>query len=121
VDERKIHPKLHQSRAVTQQALGETQSRSAEIIEALGFGVVQGLAIRNGQPCFDPPPRIVQSIKLGSHPQSLRHSGDNETLKKAFADLFHHLSALKDCTVDIEVQHGLPFRLILERSAEEFE
>lgn len=93
--------------------------RMQAIIEALGFGIIRGLLIREGQPCFDPAPRIVQSIKVGSQPGRVPNSGD--TIKKAFGDLIDQVSKLHDCSVDIEVQHGRPFRLILERSCEEFD
>jgi hypothetical protein len=106
---------------IQKRPLGQSQRLTVEIIEAIRFGLIQGLAIRDGQPCYDPSPRIVQSIKLGSDPEPLRQTGDNDTLKKAIVDLFERLSTLSNCTVDIEVQHGLPFRLIVERSCEEFD
>jgi hypothetical protein len=40
-----------------------------EIIEALGFGVIERLLIRGGLPCYEPEPRIVQTIKLASEPE----------------------------------------------------
>lgn len=101
-------------------SLTPAQRRMLEIIRALRFGIIQAIVIRGGQPYYDPAPRIVQSIKLGSHPEPSRQAGDNDTLHKAFAYLFEHLDTLGDCTVNIEVQHGLPFRLIVERSWEEF-
>jgi hypothetical protein len=73
--------------------------------------------LNEGQPCFDRAPQIVQSIKLGSRPEPVPHADENGTLKKSFSDLFEQLSKLPDCKVDIEVQHGLPFRLIVERPA----
>jgi hypothetical protein len=106
---------------MTAGSLTPAQHRVQEIIIRLGFGIVRGLAIRDGQPCFGRQPRIVQSVKLGSNPEPTRHAGDNDTLKKAFSDLFQHLGKLRDCMVDIEVQRGLPFKLIVERSCEEFE
>jgi hypothetical protein len=97
-------------------SLQPSQRLTVEIIEALGFGVIQGLSISDGQPCFDSPPKIVQSVKLGSPPERLRGCRDTDTPKKEFVQLFARLSELPDGTVDIEVQHGLPFRLIVERS-----
>ena len=97
--------------------LTPAQRRLQEIIQALEFGTIQAIVIRGGQPHYDPTPRIIQSIKLGSHPEPVRHADGNGTLKKAFSDLLEHLSKLPDCKVDIEVQHGLPFRLIVERPA----
>jgi hypothetical protein len=105
---------------MTGRTLTPGQRKVVEIIEALGFGAIQGLSIRDGQPCYDRAPLIVQEIKLGSPPERLPASRDSDSLKKEFVRLFDYLSELRDCTVDIEVHHGLPFRLIVERSCEEF-
>jgi len=103
---------------MTGRTLTPGQRQVVEIIEALGFGTIQGLSIRDGQPCYDPAPKILKSIKLGSPPERPRASSDTDTLKKEFANLFDCLSGLCDGTVDIEVQHGLPLRLIVQRSCE---
>jgi hypothetical protein len=91
-----------------------------EIIEALGFGSIEHLQIRCGVPCHDPEPRIVQTIKLDSDPERQPDRTDaGLTLKKHFEILFEQLNRLGEGTVDIEVQHGLPFRLVRERSYKE--
>jgi hypothetical protein len=101
---------------ITKKCLGQSQRRTVEIIETLGFGVLQGLSIQAGQPCFEPAPRIVQSVKLDSDAESKSECANPESaLKKQFQVLFRHLSELREGTVDIEVRHGLPFRLVLER------
>jgi hypothetical protein len=105
---------------VTKSSLSAGQSRAVEIIEALGFGLIEGLSIRGGLPCYDPEPRIVQAIKLA--PRSERQpdrSGADLTLKKEFESLFDQLTQLRDGVVNIEVQHSRPFRLVLERRYKE--
>jgi hypothetical protein len=87
-----------------------------EIIEALGFGVIERLSIRCGLPCYEPETRIMQTIKLDSEPErqpDLRSA--DLTLKKEFESLLDQLSRLRDGIVDIEVRHSAPFRLVLER------
>jgi len=92
------------------------QRRTVEIIEALGFGVIERLVIRGGVPCYEPEPRIVQAIKLDSEPERKPDRGCPDlTLKKEFESLFDQLSRLGDGIVDIQVQHSQPFRLVLER------
>ena len=103
---------------MTGRTLTPGQRKVVEIIEALGFGTIQELSIRDGQPCYDPAPRIVQEIKLGSPPGRLRAGSDTDSLKKEFVHLFDYLSDLRRGAVDIEVQHGLPFKLIVQRSCE---
>jgi hypothetical protein len=91
-----------------------------EIIEVLGFGVIERLVIRGGLPCYEQEPRIVQAIKLDSKPERQTDGGYADlTLKKEFESLFEHLSRLGDATVDIEIRHSLPFRLVLERRYKE--
>jgi len=105
---------------MTKSSLSPSQLRTVEIIEALGFGVIERLLIRGGLPCFEPEPRIVQAIKLGSDPERQPdRSCADLTVKKEFESLFDQLSRLGDATVDIEIRHSLPFRLVAERRCKE--
>jgi hypothetical protein len=101
---------------MTKRDLEAGQRRIVEIIELIGFGSIHGLLIREGQPCYDPAPRILQSIKLSAKQEHELARGNADTLKKEFESLFEHLSRLRHAIVDIEVQHGVPFRVIVERS-----
>jgi hypothetical protein len=104
---------------MTKSSLNPSQRRAVEIIEALGFGVIERLSIRGGLPCFEPEPRIVQAIKLDSAPHGpVDHVEADLTLGKEFESLFDQLSRLRDAVVDVEVRHSLPFRLVLERRLE---
>jgi hypothetical protein len=101
---------------MTKSSLNPSQRQTVEIIEALGFGVIERLMIRGGLPCYEPEPRIVQAIKLDSEPERQPDDGNADlTLKKEFESLFDQLSRLGDGIVDIEVRHSAPFRLVLER------
>jgi hypothetical protein len=104
---------------MTKFSLNPGQRRTVEIIEALGFGVIEHLSIRDGSPCFEPEPHIVQTIKLDSEPEQqpdCRHA--DVTLKNQFQCLFNQLTRFRNGIVDIEVRHSLPFRLVLERRPE---
>ena len=101
---------------MTRSSLNDGQRRTVEIIEALGFGVIERLSIRGGVPCYESEPRIVQAIKLDSEPERQPDRSDADlTLKKEFENLLDQLSRLPDGFVDIEIRHSLPFRLVLER------
>ena len=105
---------------MTKSSLHPAQKRTLEIIEKLVFGRIEGLSVRDGQPCYDPAPRIVQEIKLGSEPECRPdRSNVDLTLKKEFESLFDQLSRLREGVVDIEVRHSAPFRLVLERRYKE--
>ena len=86
-----------------------------KVITALGFGSIEHLSITGGEPCYTPPPRVVQQIKLGSAPSpSRRCETSNLPVKKEFEELFNHLNGMARGFVNIEVRHGLPFMLALE-------
>lgn len=105
---------------MTKSCLNPGQRRTVELIETLRFGVIERLLIRGGLPCYETEPRIVQTIKLDSPSERQPDRGYADlTLKKEFESLFDQLSRLGDATVDIEVRHSLPFRLVLERRYKE--
>src|SRR5205807_2664211 len=101
---------------MTKSSLTPVQRQTVEIIESLGFGLIECLRIRGGLPCYEPQPRIIQTIKLDTEPPA-RQADDHAvlTLKKEFENLFNQLSRLADGVVDIEIRHSVPFRLLLER------
>jgi hypothetical protein len=96
------------------------QRRTLSIIENLGFGRIERLSILDGEPCYDPPPRIVQVLKLAAD-QGRAPRNSPDTIEKTFQELFTALSRLRVGVVDIEVRHGLPFRMTLDRELREFE
>jgi len=105
---------------VTKSSLNADQCRTVEIIEALGFGVIEGLVIRGGFPCYEREPRLLQTIKLDLDPhRQLDRSCVDFTLKQEFESLFDQLRRLGDAIVDIEIRHSLPFKLVLERRCTE--
>jgi len=104
---------------MTKFSLSPSQRRTVEIIEALGFGVIERLLIRGGLPCYEPEPRIVQAIKLAASERQPDPCSADLTLKKEFEGLFDQLTRLRDGIVDIEVRHNLPFRLVVERRYKE--
>jgi hypothetical protein len=102
--------------AMTRACLNVDQRRTVQVIEALGFGEIVQLWVRGGTPCYDPEPHIIQTIKLGTDPElAVDGNPASVILRKEFVELFEQLQVLSDCTVDIEVHHGLPFRLSIRR------
>jgi hypothetical protein len=71
------------------------------------------IIIRQGEPCFSPPPKISREIKLGIDAPVSRAPDNDFSLKRAVTDLFEHFDRLHDGSVVIECRHGLPARLIL--------
>jgi hypothetical protein len=90
--------------------------RLVDIIEELRFGRIERISVREGKPCFERATEVVQEIKLGSEIEPrVEPSNADLTLKSEFECLFNQLDQLRDAIVDIEIRHGVPFRLIVKR------
>jgi hypothetical protein len=94
------------------------RKRLIRLMQAVNFGRINGLVVRDGQPVFDPPPRVVREIKFGgdNSPRPEIASGDF-TLKSQVVEFFDHLSALRNAVVEtLEIRHGLPFRMSVQET-----
>lgn len=101
---------------MTKRSLDQIQVKLVETIEDLGFARIEQIPIRDGKPCLELATEIVQEIKLGleKEPRTERLNLDL-TLKIEFERLFNQLSDLREGIVDIEVRHGVPFKLVVKR------
>lgn len=101
---------------MTERALTPGRLRLLKIIETIGFGAVEQLSVQNGEPRFEPAPRLIQEIKIDSEPSGQPDHGKTDvTLKKQFQTLFGQLDRLTDDIVDIQIRHNLPFKLVVKR------
>jgi hypothetical protein len=94
-----------------------------ETMQQTNYGRIENLSIQNGEPVFDPLPRIVKDIKLGTSDNGPRPEleASDFLLKKEHIDLFENLRRLKNATIQsIEVKAGLPFRIIVEQRILEY-
>jgi hypothetical protein len=101
----------------TEAALSETRRKLVETMQQMDFGHIDGLVILDGEPVFDPMPRIVRDIKLGGEDGFRPKSNHADfLLKSQVIELFDHLTAIRTGKIEsIEVKHGLPFRLVVEQ------
>jgi hypothetical protein len=93
--------------------------RLVRLMQELNFGQVRDLVVRDGEPVFDPPPRVVREVKFGGEngPRPEVAKGDF-ALKAQVRELLAQLEALGDGLVEcIEVKHGLPFKMTVEEDA----
>jgi hypothetical protein len=102
----------------TNAALSPGRKDLVQLMQRLNFGRIEGLEIRNGEPVFEPAPRIIQDIKIGGEngprPELAR---EDFALRSQVTELFDHLTRLDHGVVTvIEVKHGLPFKLVIEHS-----
>ena len=98
--------------------LSPSRRQLVELIERYRFSRIEHLEIRGGEPIFDPAPSVTEEIKFGAAEDAPPELSDGKFLCAPIAELFHHLKRLGDGRIAaIQIRHGLPFRLYVERSA----
>jgi hypothetical protein len=101
--------------------LSAPQQRLVSLFQTINFGRIEELEIRNGEPRFNPAPRVLVELKLdrddGPRPE---RSLEQFQLLGQVVRFFDQLARLGDGTIEcIEVRHGLPFRMVVEASPAE--
>lgn len=105
-------------RNLRKRQLSDTKQRLVVLLQNLCFGTVHDLRIRDGEPAFTPPPKVIRRVKVGgqntARPQA---AAADFTLKQEWVDFFNHIEELRDGTIlEIEVAHGLPLFFEVEQS-----
>jgi len=101
---------------VVKGALSPRRRAIIELMQRINFGRIEGLGVRGGEPVFDPPPRVVRTVKMGGDngPRPQARSADFH-LKREVVEFFEHLGRLGNGVVGcIEVRYGLPFSMEIE-------
>lgn len=98
------------SRNTMKMDLSPARRRLVELMQRLNFGRLEGLRVRNGEPFFDPTPRVIRSVKLGGDNGLRREASKADFLIKAeVIELFNIFDQIGDGVVEsIDVRHGLP-------------
>ena len=106
------------SSSVSKSSLSPARTRLLELFQSLNFGRLEALKIYDGQPVFDPPPRVVQIVKVGAENGPRRERSYTEFfLKHEIVEVFDLISSVGQGEIErIDVQFGLPQRLEIERS-----
>lgn len=94
-------------------SLSAARRHLVEMMQEIHFGRIEGLAVRGGEPNFDPPPSVVHEVKFsGENGTRYKFESNDFALKAQVVELFEHLSRLGDGTVGaLEIKNGLPFRM----------
>ena len=89
-----------------------------ELMQNVNFGRIIGLAVKGGEPIFNPHPQVIREIKFGGeNGQRPELKSRDFVLKAQTIELLENLSRLEDGTiVTIEVKHGLPFSMSYEET-----
>jgi len=99
--------------APTKRSLSPARQRLVELMQEINFGRIEGLTVLDGEPVFDPAPRVFREIRFGAenaaHPARDRN---NFPLKKEHIELFDQLDRERSATVEqLIVNNGLPRRM----------
>jgi len=103
--------------------LSPAKQRLLRLFQAINFGRVEELEIRDGEPQFNPVPRVFVELKLDTDDEPRRESQlDRFPLRSQVERFFMQISRLDEGTVEmIEVRHGLSFRMVIEAMPAEVE
>ena len=95
-------------------SLKPAQQELVRLLQRLDFGVVE-MTVRDGEPVMHPPPKITKTHKLGTYAGPRPECGLSDfELKRPVQELFEETSKMDLCTLRVEVQNGLPFRISYE-------
>ena len=102
--------------APSKRGLTGSRKRLVELMQDVYFGRIEHLVVRNGEPVFEPSPRIVREIKIGGqNALDADGRGSDFLLKSQVRQFFLELLRLGDAIIEgIEIKHGLPCRVIVE-------
>ena len=98
-------------------ALSNPRQALIELMQEVHFGRLEALAIRDGEPVFEPAPRVLKDIVFGKSNESHIARGKPDfALKEQVVELFRFFD--RECAMTIEslvIQHGLPIRMTVAR------
>jgi hypothetical protein len=107
-----------QMAAITLASLSGSRRRLVDLMRELYFGRFEGLLVGDGDPVWDPPPRIVREVKFPRENPSGAGGSANFLLKQQVVELLNFFDQMQDGTIAVlEVKHGLPFRILVEDGA----
>lgn len=107
------------STTAVKSSVSEPRRRLIELMQELGFGRIEALPVRAGDPVLDPPPTIVREVKFGGQNAARdERTLDDFTLKAQVVELFDELGRLGDGVIDVlTIKHGLPFNMHVNLAA----
>jgi len=113
-------PGMTNREEISKRDLSEPRRRLLELMQEVNYGRIENLEVRDGEPVFDPPPRIIRKIKIaaanGPRPEIKSH---DFTLRKEVVEFFEHLETLGAGVVRcIEIKNGLPFSMDIEATVQ---
>jgi hypothetical protein len=101
----------------TKSSLSNPLHQLIELMQFINFGRIESLHVHGGQPVFEPAPRVIQKLKMGGENGPRPEAGLQDFwLKQQTVELLRAIAELGDGEVSvIEVKHGLPYSVEIER------
>ena len=101
---------------LTKSSLTPESAHLVELMQAINYGRIEDLVIRDGQPVFEPAPHIIQKVKIGADNGPRPEAGYIDfRLKGGVIELLELFARLKDGEIrTIEIRCGLPVSAELE-------
>lgn len=88
-----------------------------EKMQAIYFGQIKELHVRNGEPVFTPSPQMIRKIKFGGKNSQQNLPPDFE-LKAKLLGMFDCFKELNNGVIlNLEIKYGLPFDMDLKEEA----
>ena len=107
------------NRLLTKGSLSPQHVRLLETMQEINFGRIEQLEIRDGQPVFNPAPRVIRDIKLGGECGPRPELATSDFVLRPVIELFNHFSQIGNGIVEsITIKNGLPFKLVVEQPAQ---
>jgi hypothetical protein len=95
---------------ISKSSLSKAQARLVELLQIVNFGRIEALRVHRGEPIFTPPPRVIQTLKMGGR-NGPREEVNLEDfwLKQPIVDLLQTMRDIGDGELmAIAIAHGLP-------------
>jgi hypothetical protein len=94
--------------------LGPERRELIELFCKTGFGRIR-IHIAAGQPVMDPRPVVLKEHKFGAASSVGRPTSQADfELKQQVIEFLEQIVSINDGVLDLEVQHGLPFRMTFQ-------
>ena len=97
-------------------SLSPTRQRLVALMQDVRFGQILDLVVRDGDPVFDPMPRVLRSVKLGGDGAARPEIRTADfALKTELIEMLRQLDQLRDGVVHrVDIKNGLPISLLIE-------
>lgn len=107
---------MNRGRPASTKDLSASERTLLDAIRAIGFGQIEFLRIRAGEPVLNPWPAVVRDLKFGVDREAPRCTlGNDFELKREVAELFEYTRDVEEAEIRVLViRHGLPFTMEVE-------